>query len=244
MITIDEIFCWVDDFCKESNVNYKREQLANGKQCRNREGKLNESEVITLLIYFQFSKFRDFKAYYTRYVMTDLKSAFPDLVSYSRFIELIPRMLPQLACLLQAHLAQPTGIAFIDSTELPVCHKKRMEQNKVFKGIAEKGKSSKGWFFGFKLHLLINHNGGLLSAKITRGNVDDRNPVKGMTKNCFGKLFGDKGYISKNLCDDLRELGISLVTSIRKNMKSKVMPVFDKVVLKKRPVIESVNNQL
>lgn len=244
MTTIDEIFCLVDDFCKESKVNYKREQIANGKRCRNRASKLCESEIITILIYFQFSKFRDFKAYYIRHVATELESAFPGLVSYNRFIELIPRTFPQLVCLLQANLAQSTGINFIDSTELPVCHKKRIDCNKVFKGIAAKGKSSKGWFFGFKLHLLINHNGGLVSAKITQGNVDDRDPVRDMAKNCFGKLFGDKGYISQNLFNDLRTHGVYLFTSIKKNMKPKMMSLFDKLVLKKRPVIESVNNQL
>lgn len=244
MVTIDEIFCVVDDFCKDYVVNYKRTQLSDGKRRRNRAAKLSNSEIITILINFQYSKFRDFKAYYTRSVVVDLKSAFPDLVSYSRFIELIPRVLPQLASLLQHSFAKPTGIAFIDSTEIPVCHKKRIDRNKVFDGLAKTGKSSKGWFLGFKLHLLVNHDGGLVSAKLTTGNTDDRAPVKDMAKNIFGKLFGDKGYISKELYSDLLDMGVYLVTSIKKNMKPKMLSLFDKLVLKKRPMIESVNNQL
>lgn len=244
MLTIEEIFCLVDDFCKDCIVNYNKKQLANCTAKRNRTSRLSHSEIITLLIDFQTSKFRDFKSYYIRYVSTQLKSAFPDLVSYNRFVELIPRVLPLLVALLQSRLEKPTGIAFIDSTELPVCHRKRIKRNKVFAGIANIGKSSKGWFLGFKLHLLVNHLGELLSVKITTGNVDDKAPVKDMAKYLKGKIYGDKGYISKKLSQELLDMGINLVTSIRKNMKPRIMSLFDKLVLKKRPMIESINNQL
>ena len=245
MRTIDEIFCLVDDFCNDNQVNCQNILLTvNGQRKRNRPTKLIASEIITILISYQFSKYRDFKAYYTRHVQSELKSAFPNLVSYNRFVELIPRVLSLLAMLLKASFAQPTGISFIDSTLLSVCHYKRISSHKVFKGIAAIGKSTKGWFFGFKVHLLCNHSGGLLAANITPGNVDDRKPVIGMAKNIFGKLYGDKGYISQKLFDELSNMRVTLVTSIRKNMKQKFMSIFDKAVLKKRGVIESINNQI
>ena len=244
MITIDEIFCLVDDFCKEKQVNYNPHLLSPVTPKRQRATKLSESEIITILIYFHYSKMRDFNAYYTLHIGGPLQSAFPDLISYNRFIELIPRVLESMYAFLQRHFVPSTGIAFIDSSELPVCHPKRMKRNKVFQGTGAIGKSSKGWFFGFKMHLLINHDGGLVSAKITPGNVNDRKPVIEMARTLGGKLFGDKGYISKTLTKKLMEKGVTLITSIKKNMKPQVLSLFDKAVLKKRSLIESVNNQL
>lgn len=95
-----------------------------------------------------------------------------------------------------------------------------------------------------QLHIITNEKGGLLSVKITPGNVDDRNPVLDMVKNLFGKLFGDKGYISENLTENLLKQGIQLVTGIRKNMKNKLLPLIDKLLLRKRSIIETINDQL
>ena len=133
---------------------------------------------------------------------------------------------------------------FVDSTPIIVCHSKRIYGHKVFKGIAEIGKSTKGWFYGFKLHLICNHRGELVSCQITPVNVDDRSPIPEMAKDLFGKLFGDKGYISKKLFEALFTKGLQLVTGIRDNMKNKLMPLFDKLILRKRSMIESINNQL
>ena len=139
-----------------------------------------------------------------------------------------------------------TGISFIDSTVLRVCHNKRIKRNKTFKGIAEVGKSTMGWFFGFKLHLIINDKGEILSFYLTKGNVDDRNAkaITQMTKEIFGKLFGDKGYISKALSDLLFGNGIQLITAVRRNMKSKALSNEEKLLLHKRSVIETVNDEL
>ena len=135
-------------------------------------------------------------------------------------------------------------MSYIDSTPIPVCKPKRMMRNKVFKDSAKKGKSTIGWFFGFKVHIIMNECGGLLAATFTQANVDDRSPVLGMVKNIFGKLYGDKGDISKKLTENLLESGINLITGIKKNMKNKLSTLVDKILLRKRPIIETVNDQL
>jgi hypothetical protein len=140
--------------------------------------------------------------------------------------------------------AEKTGIYFIDSMLIKVCHIKREKQHRVFKGLAKKGKSSIGWFFGFKLHLVINDKGELIAFKLTAGNVDDRKPVPDLVKNLIGKLFGDKGYISQQLSDRLFQKGLQLITKVKKNMKNKLVLLIDKLLLRKRALIESVNDQL
>ncbi len=101
-----------------------------------------------------------------------------------------------------------------------------------------------GWFFGFKLHLVVNDQGELLAFCVTPGNTDDRKPVPEMVKELFGKLFGDKGYISQELFEQLFEQGLQLITHIRKNMKNKLVPIVDKLLLRKRAIIETINDQL
>ena len=143
-------------------------------------------------------------------------------------------------------LGEVTGISYIDSTAIKVCHNKRIYSNKVFKGIAKRGKTSVGFFYGFKLHLIINDRGDILAFGITPGNVDDRNRelIRKLTKKLFGKLFGDKGYISKELFETLFGSGIELITNVRKNMKNRFLPMMDKILLRKRSLIETVNDEL
>ena len=143
-------------------------------------------------------------------------------------------------------LGKCTGISYIDSTPLRSCHIKREKQHKVFKGIAQKGQCSLGWFYGFKLHIIINDRGEILDFIITPGNVDDRKPLKDMYlhKRIFGKLYGDKGYISKDLFEKLFVDGVHLITKIKKNMKNSLMLLQDKIALRKRALIETVNDEL
>jgi hypothetical protein len=129
-------------------------------------------------------------------------------------------------------------------SRLAVCNNKRIRANRVFDGIAKIGKSTMGWFYGFKVHLVINDMGELLAVRVTTGNVDDRFPVDELTQGIFGKIFGDKGYISNDLFERLFERGLQLVTSVRRNMKNKLLPVMDKILLRKRSLIETVNDQL
>ena len=143
-------------------------------------------------------------------------------------------------------MGKNTGISFMDSTPIRVCKNKRIKHNKVFKGIAQLGKSTMGYFFGFKIHLVINEKGELLNFIITPGNVDDREPLKNkrFVAKLKGKLFGDKGYISSKLAELLFVDGIQPVTSIKKNMKNCLMQMSDKILLRKRSVIETVNDEL
>ena len=246
---ITEIFCIADDFCKEFAQEAKKHQrLSNdGKPRRNRTGVMSDSEVITILLCFHFGTFRNFKHYYLFYVQRHLQKEFPKQLSYNRFVEVEHKvMIPMILFLRMACLGQCTGITFVDSTKIAVCGNKRIRAHKVFKGMAEVGKSSMGWFYGFKLHLVCNDKGELLNFCITKGNVDDRNPMvfKVLGKDLFGKLYGDKGYISSSLFEVLFNDGVHLVTGIRSNMKNRLMSFRDRILLRKRSVIETINDEL
>jgi len=237
------LFVDVDDFCQALTAHWPQPLLGRA----NRPGpkpSLAASEVMTIIIFFHVSRHRDFKTYYTQYVQRHLRSEFPNLVSYNRFVELMPLAFWPLCVYLRSRLGPVTGIAFIDATAIPVCHNRRIGRHKVFDGLAARGKSSVGWFFGFKLHLVVNDCGELLAFYLTPGNVDDRQPVPRLAKHLFGKLFGDKGYISQPLVDQLLTHDVHLITGLRKNMKNRLLPLFDKLMLRKRALIETVIDQL
>src|SRR5919198_5461748 len=168
----------------------------------------------------------------------------PGLVSYNRFVELLPGGLVPLCCFLVSRFGRCSGISFIDSTKISVCHNRRIWSHKVMAEFAARGKTSVDWFYGFKLHLVINDEGEVLGVKITAGNIDDRGPVPELVRALFGKLFGDRGYISQALFEQLWERRGQLITKLRKNMKNKLLPLFDKLLLRKRSLIETVNDQL
>ena len=239
----------VDDFCNVFKNEYSKHyiKIDSKIKSRNREASLCDSEVISLLISFHNGQFRNFKHFYLNYVCAHLKSDFPKLVSYNRFIELSHRHAIVFMLFIQHSCkGECTGISFIDSTVIRVCHNKRIKRNKVFKGVAQVGKSTMGWFFGFKLHLIINDKGEVLSFYLTQGNVDDRDvkTITKMTEDIFGRLFGDKGYISKALSDLLWGNGIQLITQVKRNMKKKALSNEEKLLLRKRSVIETVNDEL
>lgn len=238
-----ELFCDVDDFWLRFAPQWRASQLVAGKQ-RERAGQLCPSEVMTILIHFHQSHYRTFKAYYTEHVQMHLNQEFPHLVSYTRFVALIPGMLMPLLAYLQSRFGPCTGISFIDSTSLEVCDPKRISGHRVFATDAKRGKTSMGWFFGFKLHLAVNDRGDLLACCLTPGNVDDRTPVPRMVKNLRGKLFGDRGYLSAPLTQLLFEQGLHLITRLRKNMKNHLMHLSDKLLVRKRAIIESIIDQL
>lgn len=238
------LFVDVDDLWQSFRDDYERHLLDDGTRQRRREARLSMSEIMTILIAFQTSNFRDFKHFYL-YLLTHHRHDFPGLVRYHRFVELMPRAtLGLFAYLVSRCMGPVTGISFIDSTPIRVCSNKRITRHKVFKGIAARGRSTVGWFYGFKLHLIINDRGELLAFDLTPGNVDDRQPVAKMTQGLWGKLFGDKGYLSQALFEQLLEHGVKLITSIRKNMKNKLLAWEEKVLLRKRSLIETVNDQL
>ena len=238
------IFCEIDDFCLFFEPCWKRQLVAAKKRQRNRRSTLCLSEVMTIIVLFHSSGYRNFKAFYTQHVLKYLGGAFPKLVSYNRFVELMPSALVPLCAYLQSRKGDCSGISFIDSTSLAVCHNRRIHSHQVFAGCARRGKTSVDWFFGFKLHLVTNDCGELLSVRLTPGNTDDRRPVPELVKGLFGKLFGDKGYISQPLFETLYDEQVQLVTKLKTKMKNRLMLMFDKIMLRKRAIIESVNDQL
>lgn len=243
-MSILDLYCSVDAFWQVFEPRWEQEQVAQGRR-RRRATRLSPSEIMTILILFQQSGYRTFKGYYTQHVQTQLRAEFPQLVSYTRFVALIPRVLVPLAVYVQTHLGDCTGISFVDSTSLCVCKNARIAQHRVFRVDARRGKTSVGWFYGFKLHLVVNDRGELLAFCLTPGNVDDRRPVPRLVRRLFGKLFGDRGYISQALAEHLfTTQGLRLITKVRKNMRERLLAYTDKLLLRKRALIESVNDQL
>lgn len=240
-----ELFCHIDDFVQRFEVHLKAQALPNpdpqAKKRRNRARSLSLSEVMTLLVRFHQSGYRTFKDFYCKYVCVHWRSEFPGLVSYSRLIEFLPSALTALCAYLKTCYGTCSGVSYIDSTPLRVCHNKRISQHKVFAGLAQRGQCSLGWFYGLKLHLLVNHRGELLNVAVSPGNTHDTKPVPKLLNAFFGKVFGDKGYLSKPLFEQLfTTLGITLITRRRKNMKDVLLLAEDKVLLQKRGMIESV----
>ena len=246
---VTEIFFIIDEFDKNFEKILSDHSLVQNTDLkqRNRKSTLSDSEVMTILILFHSGHYRDLKHYYINHVKKHMKSEFPQTVSYNRFVELQKKVVVKLAIFLKMfYLGKCTGISYIDSTPIRVCHIKREKQHKVFKGFAQKGQCSLGWFYGFKLHLIINDKGEILDFIITPGNIDDRKPLSDINlhKRIFRKLFGDKGYISKDLFEQLFIDGVHLITKIKKNMKNSLMLLQDKIALRKRALIETVNDEL
>lgn len=237
------LFCDVDDFCLEFEPQFQGRLLAGSVRSRNRATHLSLSEMMTIVIAFHASHYRDFKAFYLNLRKTS-SDLFPHLVCYQRFNSLMPRLAIPLASYLKSRFGACTGISFVDSTHLAVCGNKRIKRNRVFDGLAARGKTTVGWFYGFKLHVVISECGELLGVQLTPGNIDDRKPVPAVTKSLTGKLYGDKGYISQALFEELFDRGLHLVTTIRKNMKPRIVLLWDKLMLRKRSLIETVNDQL
>lgn len=245
MFILEELFCCVDDFCQAFEPQWERQLLGNGLQRRRRPRSLCLSEIMTILIGFHQSYYRNFKAYYQELVQCHLQSDFPGLVSYGRFVEWMPSALLPLCAFVRSCFGSCSGISFIDSTSLKVCHNRRIKQHKVFENIAARGKTSVDWFFGFKLHLVVNDKGELLNFVLTPGNTDDRTPVVKLLQQICGKVFADKGYVSQKLAKQLlNSVGVQLITKLKRNMKNRLLPLADRLLLRKRAIIESILDQL
>lgn len=236
---ITALFCCLDDFCQLYEAAACRKFLPLSGQ-RRRQGKLCLSEMMFIMALFHVSEFKHFKAFYLHGIAHKHRDCFAELPSYPRFVGLMPRLLLPFSLLIHALRGEETGLYFADSSKLAVCHNRRISRHKVFDGLAARGKTTMGWFFGFKLHIIVNHKAEIMAVKITPGNVDDRKPIKTMTAGLKGKLYADKGYISKSLFDDLWQDGLQLITGIRKNMHNHLMPLFDKTLLRARFILETV----
>ena len=240
-----ELFVDVDDFCQIFLPIWYKRLLGDGSKKRMRSGQLSISEIMTIIIYFHQSRYRNFKSYYSEHVCKQLRAEFPNLVSYERFVSLMPCAFGPLSAYLKSLYGRCSGISFMDSTALAVCDNHRIHTHRVFEGVAERGKGSMGWFYGLKLHLAVNDRGEILACQLTPGNTDDRKPVPTLCKDLFGKVIADRGYISQALFEQLLDtFGVQLITRIKSNMKNKLMPVVDKILLRKRAIIESVVDQL
>lgn len=241
---ITEIFYLTDEFCNEFQKSIQGHLLGNPPK---KKPIMNQSEVITILVLFHGMQHKNLKHFYLNFVQKHLVHLFPNTVSYNRFVELSQQVvLPMSLFLKMQCLGQATGITFADSTPIRVCKNKRIKRNKVFKDIATVGKSTMGWFYGFKLHLIVNEKGDVINFVITQGNVDDREPLKNgnFLEKIKGKLYADKGYISEKLTQLLFIDGIQLITGIRDNMKNCLLELKDKILLRKRSLIETINDEL
>lgn len=241
---ITEIFYLTDEFCLQFDKSISNHSLGNQAK---RKPRMSQSEVITIVVMFHYGAFKNLKHFYLHYIKEHLSADFPNTVSYNRFVELVQStVLPMTLFLKTCCLGECTGISFVDSTPIRVCKNKRIPRHKVFDGLAQRGKSTMGYFFGFKLHFVINDKGEILNFVITPGNTDDREPLrdKRFIEKLKGKLYADKGYISQQLTEVLFVDGLHLITQIRNNMKNVFMEMKDKIMLRKRSVIETINDEL
>ena len=241
---IVEIFCDVDDFYKNHTKLTTNKKLPMHSGKRQRKTEMSEGEMMTIMILFHLSHYRTFKDFYFDCILGQFRTEFPKAVSYPRFVALMPRLLEPLVAYVLSRTGKHTGLYYLDSTKMVVCHNRRIYRNKVFKGIAERGHCSVGFFYGFKLHLAINHQGEIVSFCITKGNVDDRQVVEKLMNGLTGLGAGDKGYLGKDLQESLARQGLKLITKVRKNMKKKMLNAFEKFFLYQRNIIETVIDQL
>lgn len=240
---ITALYCCLDDFCKVFEA-WQAHRLIPSETTRQRPGKLSLSEMLFIMVLFHLSSFKHFKAFYHYGIGQQYKDCFGALPHYDRFVSLMPRLFAPLMILLHSLSGEATGIYFADSTKLAVCHNRRIHRHKTFDGLAARGKTSMGWFYGLKLHFVINHKGQIMTLKITPGNTADSAVLDEITQNLAGKLFADKGYVSKGLFKTLWQHGLHLITGIRRNMKNYLMPMADKLMLRKRFLIETVLDTL
>jgi hypothetical protein len=235
------IFYHVDNFCNQFDKWLISRFLMLPKSKHTAQNMLTSSEIMSILIYYAACSqdYKHFKAFYfAKY--TELKSAFPHLVSYERIIELKESVELRMITFLTSLFSECTGYSFVDSTKIEACNKKRAKRHKTLKSIARWGKTSDGFFYGFKLHAVVNHLREIVSICITPGNVADNNEniIKKMASNVFGKMFGDKGYIlNEDLWTEIYHQGLQFITNIRKNMRPKLMVMEDKMILRKRASI-------
>jgi hypothetical protein len=237
---LTDIFVLCDDFIK----NLHQYQLDNDYQIEEKEELMTESEMMAIVIFYHHSGFKCFKYYYEQVIKKYLSSYFPKSYSYSRFVNLMKKLnFPLFAFLCACRLAESSNGNIIDATKLVVCHNKRIFDHKVFKGIAKRGKSSTGWFFGLKLHAIINEYGQLVIFEITSGNIADNNKtlLDKITQRLQGFLYGDAGYIT-SITKSLKDRELSLITKLRENMKPQELTPEQKHYLKHRGLIESVFN--
>jgi DDE family transposase len=242
-VDITALYCCLDDFCKVFG-DWEAHRLIPSHAARQRPGKLSRAEMLLIMVLFHLSPYKNFKTFYLYGVGHQHRACFGDLPHYDRFVSLMPRLFAPLMVLLHSVSGEPTGVYFADSTKLAVCHNRRIHRHRVFDGLAARGKTSMGWFYGLKLHFVVNHKGQVVALRITPGNTADSTVLDEVTRHLAGKLYADKGYIGHELFKRLWRRGLHLITSIRRNMRNHLMPLADKIMLRKRFLIETVLDTL
>jgi hypothetical protein len=238
-IDITALYCCLDDFCRVF-ADWEAHRLIPSAQTRQRPGKLSRSEMLFIVVLFHLSPYKNVKVFYLYGIGWQHRACFGALPHYDRFISLMPRLFSPLMVLLHSLSGEQTGLYFADPTKLAVCHNRRIDRHKVFDGLAARGKTSMGWFYGLKLHFVINHMGQVMALKITPGNTAGSTVLDEITRHLMGKLYADKGYIGRELFSQLWQRGLHLITGIRRNMRNYLMPLADKLMLRKRFLIETV----
>src|SRR6201985_2704967 len=221
-VDITALYCCLDDFCKMF-AKWESHQLIPTPSRRKRSGKLSRSEMLFIMVLFHLSPYKNFKVFYLYGIGSQYRTCFGELPHYDRFVSLMPRLFVPLPVLLHGLSGEQTGIYFVDSTKLAVCHNRRIHRHKVFDGLAARGKTSMGWFFGLKLHFVINHKGRIMALRITPGNIADSAVLDAITQHLTGKAYADKGYISREEFRKLWQRGLYLITGIRRNMRHHLM---------------------
>jgi IS5 family transposase len=242
-VDITALYCCLDDFCKVF-ADWQAHRLLPSPTTRQRSGKLSRAEMLFIVVLFHLSPYKNFKVFYLYGIGCQHRACFRDLPHDDRFVSLMPRLFVPLMVLLHSLSGEQTGVYFADSTKLAVCHNRRIHRHQVFDGLAARGKTSMGWFFGLKLHFVINHKGQIMALKITPGNTADSTVLDEITQLLAGKIYADKGYIGHELFSKLWQRGLHLITAIRRNMRNSLMPMADKLMLRKRFVIETVLDTL
>lgn len=226
------LFCIIDDLCKAL--------LPPETHSVGRKAKMSRSELITVAVIFSITGQNTFYGFYRVFRLCN----FFQLPEYSRLLRniktvsyethIIVRMLMQLN-----RFYHREQLMLIDSAPLPVCRNKRIFGYKVTK-LADRGMSSMGWFFGFKLHVVAQEDGILLNFMVTPGNVSDKNHelVLKMFEGLRGMAVGDKGYLSLPLAKKLQQQGVGLFTGFYQNTKRMVMGDYHKK-LKLRQMVET-----
>ena len=240
MCYLTNIYCHIDDYYILNKKEIIQAIKKHSKIVRYRESRLSIPEIISILIYFHKHRTKDFRNFYNGFVLKYLKEYFPNLLSYTRFMQIKNKVIAPLVKVLGANNSKKTGIYFIDSSPLKVCHIKRAKRHKTFDEVASYGKSSMGFYKGFKIHLIINEIGEIINYRITKSNVDDRKVAYDLARNISGKLYADKGYISRDLVKKLAYNDLELIHNVRSNMNDIYIADIDKLMLKKRFIIETV----
>jgi hypothetical protein len=242
-VDITALYCCLDDFCNVF-ADWQAHRLLPSPTTRQRSGKLSRAEMLFIVVLFHLSPYKNCKVFYLYGIGCQHRACFRDLPHYDRFVSLMPRLFVPLMVLLHSMSGEQTGVSFADPTKLAVCHNRRIHRHKVFDGLAARGKTSMGWFFGLKLHFVINHKGQIMALKITPGNTADSTVLDEITQLLTGKIYADKGYIGHQLFSKLWQRGLHLITGIRRNMRNYLMPMADTLMLRKRFVIETVLDTL